>query len=168
MGSIPIRTTMNTNWISLKEHWQHLYDVAMKRENQKKDFPTPFKWKKFPPHFIGLCGEKVFSLVFGLPVNEDLIITGDGGYDFVVNGNKINVKTTIYWHDPHLKEMINPKWWADYYFLVALDTQRKRGRLCGWASQEELYNGYRQDYGYGSRLVVFNDELHTGTLPVLT
>ena len=158
---------MNTNWITLIPYWQHLYDVAMQRETQKKDFPTPFKWDKFPPHFIGLCGEKIFSLEFGLPMNEELIKTGDGGYDFIVNNKKINVKTTIYWHDPHLKEMTDPKWWADYYFLVALDTQRKKGRLCGWASQKELQNATVKDYGYGSRLTIDYKDLHTGTLPVL-
>lgn len=159
---------MNTNWITLIPYWQHLHDVAMKREKQKKNFRSTQKWNKYSPHFIGLCGEKVFSLIFGLSVNEDLIVTGDKGYDFLIDNNKINVKTTIYWYDPHLKEVLKPKYWADYYFLVALDTKRKRGRLCGWASQEEVYNGYRQDYGYGTRLVVFNDELHKTILPVLT
>lgn len=155
------------NWIDLKDHWQHLYDVAMERETQKKDFPTPFKWKKYPSHFIGLCGEKVFSIVYDIPVNEDLIVTGDGGYDFIISNKKVNVKTTIYWHDPHLKEMLDPKWWADYYFLVALDVQRKKGKLCGWATQEELRHAPKRDYGYGIRLMLDHKDLHQEKLDIL-
>lgn len=55
---------------------------------------------KGSPHEIGLRGEHVFAREFELPMNLNLRIEGDGGYDFILPtwfGNfEIDVKTREY------------------------------------------------------------------------
>lgn len=45
-------------------------------------------------NYIGLCGEIAFSRKYDLPINNELLVHGDGGYDFVLDdGSDLNVKT---------------------------------------------------------------------------
>lgn len=66
--------------------------------------------------------------------------------------------------DPDLKSELNPKFWADYYILVALDIndKEKSGRIFGYATKEELQNAKLHDYGYGPKKFISHKNLHEG------
>jgi len=146
------------NWVELSEYWDAIYCMALARHTQKRKFRSSNLWTaKENTHFYGLCGEVVVALETGLKVDRSLRINGDPGYDFVVNGCTFDVKTSTFWHSPDLKEFTNKELVADEYILVALDMERRRGRVVGWVTREQLVSAHTIDYGYGPRLSISQD-----------
>ena len=93
-------------------------------------------------------------MLSGLRVDRKLRINGDPGFDFRVCDRTYDVKTSTFLSDPHLKEFTDKNKWADVYILVALDFNKKRGRVVGWADFEQLMTAERHNYGYGERFCI--------------
>lgn len=71
----------------------------------------------------------------------------DGGVDF---SPMIDVKGNKYWHDPYLR--VSPaqlEKWPDvrWYCLVAVDLDRERTRVIGWASRAQVEAAPLEDLG---------------------
>lgn len=144
----------NMSWVSLAKHWNSLQRKAAERNSMHPGAGTVFDAGPVAVHLKGLCGEKVVSVVSNLPLDEGLYYGGDDGCDFVVNGSRVDVKTSTYLRSPDLKINCDVDHWADLYILVVLDMPRKRARLAGWASQEQVKAAATVNYGYGDRFSV--------------
>ena len=71
-----------------------LREMAKRRVAQHAGAPSSRHWgDPVECEFIGLVGERAFSDRFGMPMNLADQPMGDGKFDFVVNGWKIDVKT---------------------------------------------------------------------------
>jgi len=123
--------------------------LAEARENQKGDFESTRNWADGSTHFLGLTGELTVSLESGVPMDTDLLIKGDGGTDFVIEGQRCDVKTSTYWEDPHLKLTPDVERRADIYILVAVN-EDLQSRICGWATAGEIDKAELVDYGRGA------------------
>lgn len=142
------------NWIDLSEHWDEIELAAEARDKQKSPYKSTKNWSRHRTHLVGLAAETTFALEVGLEVDLTLSSAGDGGSDFTHLGKEYDIKGSIYWLNPHLKQYPNPKRWVDYYVLVGVDMRGRRGRVAGWASAEEVKNAPLVDYGYGKMLTI--------------
>lgn len=135
---------------------------AQRINEQKRGFKTTRNWTAWEKsHFYGLCGEAVLSIKTGLPMNMDLDVQGDRGYDFLIGACKVDVKASTYLRSPDLKvdpdNNGNP--WPDVYCLVALDVKGKRGRIVGWCTAYRLRQSALKDYGNGPQLHIEGTEM---------
>jgi hypothetical protein len=87
-----------------------------------------------------------FSLETGLPMDLSLRAAGDGGRDFIYRGKVYSIKSTQYWHDPHLKEYPKPKKWGDFYVLCGVDMQLSLVKVFGWATRDEVQCAPKHTY----------------------
>lgn len=152
-------TQLNNTWYDLTPFWELIGAIAQDRNSQKGGFASSQYWNK-DPHFVGLCGEFIFDFATNLPIDLKLKVKGDGGTDFkLADGRIVNVKTSTYWNDPHLK-MSEKDHWVDIFVLAGLDYDRQRCKLFGWATADELRNGQIANYGYGDRYTLRPKDLH--------
>lgn len=82
---------------------------------------------------IGLCGERYFSEVTGLPMNINVSgLDGDGGVDFLSKLGTIDVKT--YAKPFNLLRKVNkhPDKCAEILVLLGYETLHPYARLIGW------------------------------------
>lgn len=105
--------------------------AADARHRQKRTYESSRYWHG-DSHYVGLLGEWVFAQETSLPVNWELIATGDGGVDF----GSVDVKASTFVSDPHLKHPASAKRWPTYLALVVVE--EARGRYLGYATAEEL------------------------------
>jgi|TARA_R110000824_G_scaffold180900_6_gene361511 hypothetical protein len=119
------------------------------RENQKGGFESTRNWADGSTHFLGLAGELTVSLESGVPMDVELLIEGDGGTDFLVEGRRCDIKTSTYWEDPHLRLPPDVERRADIYILVSVN-ERLQSRVCGWATAAEMDEAELVDYGRGA------------------
>lgn len=146
--------------IELTWCWALLEMVAQMRDEQKTPYESSKLWSiGNSTHFIGLCGEATFAQWAKKPLDVQLKASGDEGHDFIVNGKTIDVKTTVYWDDPILKEFEGRKKSADLLVLAGLDLKRKRCILYGWTTLSEMHGLPRMDFGYGKRLAATTSDL---------
>lgn len=138
---------MTPDWIDLSPRWARIESLARARNEQKRGYESAQYFNGVDTNFIGLCGENLVSIVTGLPINEELLVDGDGGKDFPFT----NTKATQYWHDPWLKEFQNPKHKLAFYILAAVDLEQRRGWLPGFATGRALFAAPLLDWGYGAR-----------------
>jgi hypothetical protein len=145
------------------EQYDECVDYANKIHEQKKNYEscTPFS-----PNYelVGAMGEKVFSLLSGLPMNKKILIGGDNGLDFKYN---VQVKTSEEHKAKHLIEYIDkfdklittsPK---GYYVFVIVNLEEKYGYVCGIISFNEFRKKLRiMNFKYGDRYAVELSELH--------
>ena len=106
-------------------------------------------------------GEWLFAEKFGLvdAINWDVQAEGDS-YDFLINGKTIDIKASSYWRFPELKVFPNEKK-ADFYVLVGISKEEKRGRLAGFASYAQLFDeaNYVNYRGLGWRYMLAERDL---------
>jgi hypothetical protein len=114
-------------WIDLVPWWERITTEAHRRQAQKRGFKSGRHWNA-DTDFVGLCGEVVFAVQNGLEVDWSLRLDGDGGVDFIVDGETVNVKATPYWRDPYLKAPKGDNLTAaDWYALTPVDLPGQRG-----------------------------------------
>ncbi len=154
-------------WFDLSMVWSVLEDLGSERDSQKKKYQSTKNWSKHSTHFIGLVGETTVSIATGIPLNLVLDPAGDGCRDFTWEGKTLDVKGTIYWRNPHLKQYPKPKRWCDYLVLVGIDPIRQASTICGWATADEMKTANLVDYGHGPQLSINGDDLHKGLPPFL-
>ena len=135
-----------SDWIDLTPHWARIKEVARERHAQKHRFRSTGRMSH-KSHFIGLCGETAYAKAYGLKVDTTLRRHGDDGNDF---WGDIDVKTSTFLIDPHLKHRVGSRKWPRRGFVLAvLDEPRKRARLIGYCSTRQLQIASMKDYGYG-------------------
>ena len=141
-------------WYSLKPYIPIAKSFSVD-VNRLKDHYASTNYLNKDSHYIGKLGECLFANRFNLEVNTQVTVKGDNGFDFLLNGNRIDVKTTPYFRYPELKEHPFNLQSADYYVLVAIDEERCLGRLVGYCSGLRLISEYPVSYrGLGLRHVM--------------
>jgi hypothetical protein len=84
----------------------------------------------------GVKGEYAFAKAYDLPIQTWPGIGGDPGYDFLMHGRTVDVKTTFYpkgrlllptWQEDHI---------ADVLVLAACPIEVSQVVLCGWTSRK--------------------------------
>lgn len=108
-------------------------------------------------NFMGHLGEKAVAKFYSIPVDDRVLTGGDEGYDLVIGGKTVQVKTST------LDKLIFNSldlFTADYAVLVTLIGDRtqphidSRFKIWGAISREDFMKVcYEKDYGYGVRFV---------------
>lgn len=150
---------MNTYNLPLKE----IREFSNSIESLKNKFSSTRNLTN-SPHFYGKIGEFIFQEEFGLKADTSIAIGGDN-QDFIINGLKIDIKTTTYWRDPLLREFKNPRKAPDIYVLISIkgvyeDVETVEGEIVGWCYANKLLNKPLSHLGnLGERHLLNKDEL---------
>lgn len=131
-------------WWPLDAGWQAIHFIA-KLHNQKKDkLASTRAWagtrdndpSAYKSHWYGLLGEVVYSLETKQLVNFEEIDSGDSGSDFP---DGYDTKAVTIWDDPWLKVPTKThKWPEDGFAVIALNIDKREGKLIGWATIEMI------------------------------
>ncbi len=156
-------TPSKSGWYDLTPHWDWLKSISQKIHDQKDDFKSTRAWNT-GSHFVGNCGEFTITLATDIPFDDELRINGQGDKDDYEDYDT-EVKTSTFYVDPHIKHPVNEKRWPKYFVLVALDEQRKRSKIVGWCTAEELKAGEVRDYGNGPQYSLDDTYLSPGLPP---
>ena len=161
------RLYLGDGWWDLAPFWAELFALGKGRDTQKKDLSSTRNYSAESTHFMGLLAEKTVSLETGIDVDTVLRYEGDGGKDFEHDGIRFDIKGTLYYRAPHLKQNKNPKHWADCYVLVGINLLAKQTRVFGWETRELVQQAPLVNYGYGPRYSLTADKLMPGLPDVL-
>jgi len=83
----------------------------------------------------GVLAEWAFGILVGQPFE---LMDGDGGYDFLIDGQRIDVKATKNLSSPILVKSDAQAWRADLYVSVWADIKTMRAAVCGHATADTL------------------------------
>ncbi len=141
-------------WLTIEDvgHLTVLAYLRDRKEVRQKTFKLHDNLGHFDMHIIGLLGETAFAKEFGLQVDNEIHAwAGDDGWDFELNGKKVDVKTCVYYDDPELKIRIDkyvPE--VDLYVLCAVkNLQMQQVDLVGYATRDMLKTAQRKQYKDG-------------------
>lgn len=102
----------------------------------------------FERHRRGLMGEVAVSRLLNLPVDETIYEHGDPGWDFVLYGTKIDVKTS----QGYLIVRDKSRFKADAIVLVNQEAREPSVvRVQGFINREGFWAGpiFKEDFGHG-------------------
>jgi hypothetical protein len=136
--------------------WDATVALASKLDELSANASNTRLWNK-DHNLIGKLGEEYYGALTQQPVNRSVSIS-DGGTDFP----GIDVKASVYWNDPYLKAGGDVTLKAPIYALVALDMEKRRARLCGYATREMVKAAPTQSFGRGKPChVLYESQLVT-------
>jgi len=147
-------------WVDLNHHWSDLENEAHKRDDRKKSTSMrsdragspDSDFKSWETHLIGVCGEMANEVLTGYPMDRTEYAKTDGGKDFIADGKRHDIKSTVHWRDPHLKLTPGKARRADVHLLYGVDMALRRAGLFGWATDKQLRTVNTTDrYGHGKR-----------------
>ena len=118
-----------------KDKWDSLIALGEQRSRQKALYSTT-RLAREGTHELGMIGEAVFSRLINQKLNTELLIKGDGKFDFIINGVKFDVKTTSHFDTPWLRVTPDDLEKAAAFALVAVDETRLRARYCGYTTAD--------------------------------
>ena len=97
---------------------------------------------------LGAAGEYLFALFMGIELPSPR--SGpDPGWDFVIDGRRIDVKSREYLRpDIYLLVPKKEDLRADAYVLAQIDLREWGGRLLGWATRAEVARAQVKSFGY--------------------
>jgi len=135
-------------WIDLSPFWDEIQELGKAR----KEFRNSISSKNFrawsdSPNDVGLAGEFGFGLLIGVKPDLELKRTGDGGIDFTIDGETIDIKThsnlrnirlILETSDSYKKRMHKNKKPVDCYVLMIIDLKGRRVRFGGSVRSNEL------------------------------
>jgi hypothetical protein len=114
-------------------------------------------------NLMGHLGEKAVAKVYAVSVDDRVLTGGDAGYDLIINGKTVQVKTTV------TRQLIfNSKesFSAEYAILVTLIGERTQPHInshfivWGDISQKKFLEiCFEKDFGYGLRYVCNSSDL---------
>jgi hypothetical protein len=105
----------------------------------------------------GICGEFAFCKAMNLYPDMS-INTRSGGYDILMNGLRVDVKTTKYKNGKLLAAKSKKISDSDLYVLVI--GERPNYTIAGWCKSEHLIkNSNLVDLGYGLTYCLFKEKL---------
>lgn len=160
----PMDTSTLTEWRQISQKTWDICDTFAKAiDDDKRHLGDSTYWNK-NAHFVGLIGEALVANVLKLPINLELIRGGDGKLDFQPPGDllPIDVKTSTFLRDPHLKAHPNELKRDKLFVLVVVDLKQRKARICGSATSQELLKAQRVNYGYGLMCSLPEDMLTPG------
>ena len=132
------------------------YDFDREISKLKSSFNSTNYLNKYS-HGISKIGEWLFAMTFGMEDCIDWTVNygGDGSSDFIVNGIKIDIKTSTYDRFPDLK-CYPYECYSDVYVLATYNSVMKAGTLVGFISKAKLFDqsNYRNYRGLGNRYAV--------------
>lgn len=117
-------------------------------------------------NIIGHLGEQAVGKVLGLPVDTTVLTGGDVGHDMYIGSTSIQVKTSeltkLIFNAKHLFK-------SDVAVLAQFVGKDKRKAqedprflIWGWIERKEFMRDYyTHDFGYGMRLIVDAEYMHT-------
>ena len=152
--------------------WEQLEKKAQQFHNTKLSYKSTAEtqWgmdakRRINVRLAGLIGEALVASELGWRQNLRLMPGGDGGYDFP----GIDVKTSTFISDPHLKVAPDKLTDGKIYVLVAVDMRERKASIVGHATAEMIRSkNYTKDYGgYGETMYLTSSDLTPG-LPVVT
>jgi len=149
-------------WYDLTPFWEWLEFISRKIHAQKDPYASTRPWN-LRSHLIGNCGEFTLTLATGEMFDYKLHNGQGKKADF--QKYETEVKTSEFYVSPQLKHPKDESRWAKYFELVALDEKRKRSKIMGWCTAQELKNGFVHDFGNGPQRVLEDFELHPGLPP---
>lgn len=168
-------------WVDLCCYWPRIIAIGAERDVQKASFATRSTAGEHSTNTLGIAGEFVVHWLTGLPIDEELRLEGDAGFDFTRKGVTLDVKATT--HSPaHLmdytdeqkrdRKQYKPR--ADYIVLVRIDPENQCGKVLGHCTRAELEGAPPKDFGHrrddrddGRRLAIHERDLHEGLPPEL-
>ena len=149
----------------------HLWKVAEVRQSPKEN-NTHARDKRrvllpnVEMHLIGLLGEYAFSKFVGVEMDENGYLGGDIEKDFLIDGNKIEIKT-LQGYLVFDVQNFDAEFCADIAVLAIFNrdpgdrTILHNVSLEGWITKEEFINKrFIDDFGYGPRYCVQPDVLN--------
>lgn len=118
------------------------FRVAMNpRQKSRRVFSDDFE-------VVGMIGEAAFAKAFNLPMDLRLLLSGDGGVDFITPIGTVDVKTFRKAFNLLVDEN---RMSADIYVLASYNDATKEAVLLGWEYGEVLKQCPIRDFGYGVR-----------------
>lgn len=115
---------------------------------------------EFEIHLLGILGELAVADLFGVPIDETVGLTGDGGFgDVQIAGFSVAVKYRTYsWGDLFFNTMRDFK--DDIAVLVTAGPDLLTPVVRGWATRDYFEaNAETMNFGYGTRLVLLQARL---------
>ena len=93
--------------------------------------------------FIGILGQVVTADLLKLK-RPDGSTGFDGGYDFLIDGNKVDVKTmgrTVVMKNYYVHNFIGwqKDFEVDYYLFCSFNKRRRIMTICGWISKNDFF-----------------------------
>ena len=159
-------------WRAIKEAtWDNLFSVAKQMHQVKLGYRSTVEtqWnmdegKRIMVRLAGLIGEALVASELGLKLNLNVLRQGDGGYDFP----GIDVKTSTFLSDPHLKVPPSQVKEEKFYVLTVVDLNQRRARVAGYATCDMVRKAPQRNYGNGPMHFIRASELIAGLPPVGT
>lgn len=141
------------------EEVQDAEQLAIDREKDKLKYKKQTKWKRVgESHRIGAIGEKAVSKILGVDVNREINPTGDAGFDFVVDGETYEVKTTTY-NPPYLRfnrmKDFNTDWAVLCHYIDA-ETINVVGKINKKDFEKKFF---WRNFGFGTRVCVDTESM---------
>lgn len=142
--------------VDVSDVFDRAVEIATERHMQKRGFTS---CNILSPNYeiVGVLGEYTFSKIIDIPMDEELKISGDDGYDFL---DVIDVKSSEEYKARHLIEYINKSINGIYCFCT-VNLEEKYGTFIGWISSKEFENIHEiVNFGYGDRKAIYLTQLH--------
>lgn len=149
-------------WHDLRDVWDRLCVLGCERDEQKGHYSSCRNLSQRSTNVLGLLAEEVVARETGLSVDEALRPEGDDGYDFEHDGLRVDVKGTAWMASAHLIVDLGEEERADYFVLVRINWEGRRGVVVGHCTSTEIKHGLIKDFGYGKRRALHENELAPG------
>jgi hypothetical protein len=151
--------SLNREEIAKAREFAHKINSLNKNPNGYiNGFRTKDKNNKFKVNFVGKLGEITVGKFLDLPVNFELKKGNDGKYDFIHNGETVDVKTSSY---PKGKLYFYNKLYfkADVAILVVpvIKGEYTNMRIVGWIRKEDFMRKcFICNFGHHDNVCVHN------------
>lgn len=154
-----------------QEEAQRSYQFCLSLQKDKQKHKVVDLWydqnnSSFGVNVMGHLGEVAVSKVLGTPVDYEIRTHGDEGWDTVLDGRTVQIKTST-----QESLIFNSKaaFKADIAILVVyLGEDRAnshidpRFKVVGWVTREDFFQyHYKHDFGHGVRMVMDSFALQT-------
>ena len=105
--------------------------------------------------YIGMLGEIAVSKYLGIPINNEVLVGGDGGIDMHYKNQSIQIKTRTHLKNPiYLMYKHKEEFVADWSILCTIETPTSVG-IRGFISKAKFMQKSKPlDFGYGASYVV--------------
>ncbi len=140
--------------------------IIEQRQAVKKQFKV--QTQKMDKHhndleidFIGIKGEVAAAKFLGCHVDESATPEGDDGSDLMWQGVRVQMKTAMTLHKPHLIIRHSGYLTSDLYILGITTLEHNAVRLMGWLDKHTLLDkAFIRDFGAGERMAVASADLY--------
>lgn len=146
---------------------EDIIKIAKSRRSVHKKHSTPIaSGSEYMGDIVGVTGEAKFAELFGLDIDEELYLNGDGGVDFIIQLDlhglgirdyTVDVKT---YRKPYNVLLKKTKVGIVANILVLASYKDGESDLIGWQFGKVVAQQPKKDFGYG----IINHFLHNSKL----